>query len=411
MHDVVVLGAGIVGVSCAFHSLKRGLTTVLVDKRGPGEETSFGNTGVIDGGNILPLAMPRDPFKLARFALNRSTAIHYHPTALPKVAPFLWRYHQASTPEQNEETARVMRPLFAIAVESHREMARAARAERFFRDTGWLKLFRSKAALDAQSGELALAASYQTRAERLTGNDLMSLEPALKPGLAGAIWARDADTVSSPGGVTKAYAQTFVAQGGLFLKGDALTLAASAHGYRVETEEGVIHARNAVVALGPWSPDLVGRFSYRFPLGVKRGYHQHFRPVGASLTRPVVDEEVGYCLTPMEAGIRLTTGAEFADRDAPKTPVQIGRARRHATALVDLGEPVEAEPWMGRRPMTPDSRPVLGPSPRHPGLWFAFGHGHWGFTLGPATGRLIAAAIAGEDRSSDLAPYRPGRFG
>ena len=103
-----------------------------------------------------------------------------------------------------------------------------------------------------------------------------------------------------------------------------------------------------VVALGPWAPDVLGPLGIKLPLAIKRGYHRHFRPRGnAGLTRPVVDIDNGYCLAPMEQGIRLTTGAEFADRDAPPTPVQFDRLMPAARELFPLGERVEAKPWMG----------------------------------------------------------------
>jgi len=166
-----------------------------------------------------------------------------------------------------------------------------------------------------------------------------------------------------------------------------------------------------VIALGPCSAEIAQRFGCTVPLAVKRGYHRHYRARGnAVLSRQVCDEDVGYVLCPMEQGTRLTTGAEFAERDAPPTPVQVSRAEKAAVAMFDLGEPVEAEPWMGRRPVTPDSRPVIGEAPRQKGLWFAFGHGHWGFTLGPATGKALASVLVGKQPMVDLGAYRPDRW-
>ena len=133
------------------------------------------------------------------------------------------------------------------------------------------------------------------------------------------------------------------------------------------------------------------------PFAVIRGYHRHYRAQrNASLPRPVVDIENGFLITPMERGIRVTTGVEFADRDAPPTPVQLDRALPLARELFPLAEPVDFEPWLGRRPCLPDSLPVIGPAPRHPGLFLDFGHNHLGFTLGPVTGRLAAEMIVGE---------------
>jgi D-amino-acid dehydrogenase len=166
-----------------------------------------------------------------------------------------------------------------------------------------------------------------------------------------------------------------------------------------------------VVALGPWAPDVLTPLGIRLPLAVKRGYHRHFRPQGnAGLARPVVDVEIGYCIAPMEQGIRLTTGAEFAARDAPPTPVQFERLMPSAKSLFPLGEPVESTPWMGSRPCFADSRPVIGRADGQPGLWLAFGHAHWGLTLGPVTGRLVADLMTGATPFCDPAPYGAQRF-
>ena len=151
---------------------------------------------------------------------------------------------------------------------------------------------------------------------------------------------------------------------------------------------------------------------YRIPLGVKRGYHLHLAPRGnAVLRHPVLDADLGFLLAPMNRGIRLTTGVEFARRDAPPTPVQVQRALPRAHALFPLGEAVDAKPWLGARPCLPDMLPVIGRAPRHAGLWFDFGHQHHGLTLGPAVGRLLAEMMTGETPFANPGPFAVERFG
>src|SRR5262249_56342144 len=193
--------------------------------------------------------------------------------------------------------------------------------------------------------------------------------------------------------------------------GDGSLLEGGGWGWRCGANEGPVDAAQAVVSLGPWSLDLLRPLGLDFPMAVKRGYHRHFRPRGnAGLTRPVVDTEVGYCVAPMEQGLRLTTGAEFASRDAPPTPAQLDRLLPAARALFPLGDPVEAVPWLGGRACVADSRPVIGAAPGQPGLWLAVGHAHWGLTLGPATGRLVAELVTGAVPFCDPKPYRADRF-
>ena len=226
--------------------------------------------------------------------------------------------------------------------------------------------------------------------------------------------------MTNPLALTRAYAAHLVRLGGVVLTGDGRSLHRADGRWRIDTAEGPIDASEVVLALGPFAPDLLGPLGIDLPLGIKRGYHLHFRTAGnatltrPALTRPVVDIENGYCLAPMEQGIRLTTGAEFAARTAPPTPVQLDRLLPDARALFVLGEPVEATPWMGCRPCFADSRPVVGRAPGHdsrlPGLWLAYGHGHWGLTLGPATGRLLAEMMTGATPFCDPAPYAAERF-
>ena len=183
-------------------------------------------------------------------------------------------------------------------------------------------------------------------------------------------------------------------------------------GWRVSGPHGALVARDVVVALGPWSDLVLRPLGYSIPLGVKRGYHLHLAPRGnAVLHHPVLDSDLGYLLAPMNRGIRLTTGVEFARRDAPPTPIQLERALPRARALFPLGDAVDAKPWMGARPCLPDMLPVIGKAPRHAGLWFDFGHQHHGLTLGPATGRLLAEMMTGETPFADPRPFAVERFG
>ena len=410
--DVMVLGAGIVGTSTALQLAKRGLSVALVDRGGPGEETSYGNAGVIGGAGVYPMAFPNDFRALLRIALKRSPLANYHLSFLPKVAPWLLAFRAASKPEKLVETARIMRPLLARALGEHEVLLRESGAERYLHKDGWIAIYRSDRGFAALEPELELGATLGVRALKLDGEAARALEPSLNPVFRHAIHWPDIASVTDPLAVTRAYAARLAALGGVVVKGDARSLHRADGTWRVETGEGPVDAGQAVIALGPWAPDVLEPLGIRLPLAVKRGYHRHFRPRGnAGLTRPVVDPENGYALAPMEQGIRLTTGAEFADRDAPPTPVQLERVTPAAEKLFPLGEPVEEKPWLGSRPCFADSRPVVGRAPGRPDLWLCYGHGHYGLTLGPITGRLIAEMMTGATPVMDPAPFSAERFG
>ena len=409
--DVMVLGAGIVGTSAALHLAKRGIAVALVDRRGPGEETSYGNAGVLEGNTLFPHPFPPGFAALLRVALKQATEANYHLSFLPRVAPWLIAYRANTTLERRIEFAHLMRPLFARAVAEHEALLAESDATRYLRKHGWLKLYRSEAAFGEAGRERELAAKFNLPNVVLDRDGALTLEPALAPVFRRAVHWPEAASISNPLAVTKAYAARFAGLGGALLTGDARSLRRTGAGWQVDTQEGPLDAAEAVLALGPWTPDVLDPLGIRLPLAVKRGYHQHFQPRGnADLMRPVVDAEFGYCVAPMEQGLRLTTGAEFAARDAPPTPVQLDRLLPAARALFPLGEPAKAAPWMGTRPCFADSRPVIGHAPSHPGLWLTYGHAHWGLTLGPATGRLLAEMMTGATPFCDPVPYGAERF-
>jgi len=410
--DAVVLGAGIVGVSAALHLQAKGRDVVLVDKGGTaGDETSFGNAGLIERSSIFPYSFPRDVRMLLKYALNQTSEANYHLSALPTVLPWLLKYAAQSTEAATLRTAMAALPLIERCVSEHEALMAQAGVTDLCKKIGWIKMFRKSATMDKALKDAEKTRQYGINFDVLDGAALAEREPHLETGLLGAIHFTDPAFVPDPGALVKAYAKLFISRGGRFVKGDALTLAQVAKGWRVTTAEGNLEARDAIVALGPWSDEIFRPLGYAIPLGIKRGYHMHYQRQGnAVLHHSVLDVDNGYLIAPMNKGIRLTTGAEFARRDAPKTPVQLAKVEPIARKLFPLAERLDLAPWMGARPCLPDMLPVIGPAPRHKGLWFDFGHQHHGLTLGPVSGRLLAEMVVGEAPFTDPAPYRADRF-
>jgi D-amino-acid dehydrogenase len=411
--DVLVLGAGMVGVSAALHLQQRGRDVILVDRRElAGEETSFGNAGMIESASVFPYMFPRDFGQILQYAINGSPQVRYQFFDLPSFLPWLVRYYLASSPERALRSAMAELPLIRRSLIEHEALIAEAEVPELLRRTGWIKLFRSDATLANAVRDFERAKRYGVAGELLDGDAIAMREPNLTGEFAGGIHFPAPGFVPDPGGLAKAYAALFKRKGGRFRVGDARTLEQVAGGWRVNGSGGAAVARDVIVALGPWS-DLVFRpLGYSIPLGVKRGYHLHLAPGGnAVLHHPVLGADLGYLLAPMNRGIRLTTGVEFARRDRPPTYIQIERALPRARALFPLGDAVDAKPWMGARPCLPDMLPVIGKAPRHAGLWFDFGHQHHGLTLGPASGRLLAEMMTGEAPFADPGPFAVERFG
>jgi len=410
--DVIVLGAGMVGVSAALALQARGRSVVLIDRRPAAEETSYGNAGLIQREGVVPYGFPRQWSKIVRAALNLNPQSNLHWRALPWLAPFLYRYWRYGTPERIEATARAAKPLVERSIAEHEILLEAAGMMHAVRRTGYLKVYRSETgfaeelALDEQARR-----QWGIRSQATTASEIQALEPHLTGPFAGGILMPQPWSVEDPSVVGKAYAELFQRRGGAFVTADAATLQETADGWQVQRVEAPVTAPAVVIALGSWSNALLRRLGVRLPLFVKRGYHMHYRVLGnATLSRPVIDGENGYVLAAMTRGIRLTTGVEFARLDASPTPVQLGKVEPFARALFPLGDRADDKAWIGFRPCLPDMLPAIGEVPGRRGLWLDTAHHHLGFTLGPVSGRLLAEMMTGAEPFTDPAPYRVARF-
>jgi len=410
-YDCLVLGAGMVGISTALHLLERGRSVALVDRRGPAEETSYGNAGIIQTEAVTAYTFPRDLGSIVKYALNAHPESRLHYSALPEVASWLFQYWRQGSPAGVERSANGLVPLIRRCLAEHEILLEAAGAQEYLQRTGYLKVYSTAKlhASDAVAQQL-LHDQYDVPFEVVDRGRLRELEPHIE-NVAGGIFLPDPASVTDPGAVGKAYADLFVERGGVFINADARTLDATGGAWQISGDAGHVAARDAVLALGIWSREILSGLGVKIPLIAKRGYHMHYASEGnASLTRPVVEVENGYVLAPMRQGIRLTTGAEFARRTAAPSPLQLGLVEPAAKQLYPLGARIEPEVWMGRRPCFPDMLPMIGKVPGQAGLWANFGHQHLGFTLGPVTGRLLAEVMAGGSPSVDMEPYRVDRF-
>ncbi len=411
--EAVVLGAGIVGLSAALHLQLRGWQVLLLDRRGAGEETSSGNAGLVQREAVFPQPFPRDWKELLRYAGNRDPRARYRLSALPSmIAPF-HQYWKNSEAGRYHAVARHYGALIRHCLEDHLSLAAVAGAEHLYHPGGWVQVFREGPRFHRESLQAAYRKLHFDVEYRLWEPDVLAARlPALRRGLAGAIHWTQPLSLQDPLALSRKYLDAFLHLGGRFQTGTLLSLVPGKPGWEIRTSAGKEVSPHVVLALGPWSADFTAPLGYRPPVFVKRGYHMHYaRPEAPALECPVLDTEGGYVLAPMRQGIRLTTGAEFARRDDPPSPVPLDRAEAAARRFCPgLGARLDPAPWLGSRPCTADMLPVIGPLAAHSGLWLAFGHCHQGLTLGPGTGRLLAQLMEGESPFTGVHPYRPERF-
>ena len=409
--DVAVIGGGVVGICAALFAQRAGFSVTLVDPVEPGSLTSFGNAGIVCGGHYVPTAMPRAPMELLKLALNRTTYASYRAEAVPGFLSWLAAFWRASAPENLYQTARDTLPAMGETVGLHRKLLAEADAGHLLWETGWLAVFRNEADFNASAAERDFARSAGVDFDVLSAREACELEPSLNPVFKRAINWRANASVSDPFAVSQAYLKLFLEAGGELRKAKVVSVAPVDGRWRIETDTGPFRSTQVIMAAGVWSAKLLRSLGYDFPLKPKRGYHRHFAPQGnAGLSRPVVDDTVGYVLAPMARGIRMTSGIELAGIDAPVSERMVQRIEPYARGLFPLGESLDEEPWMGRRPALPDSLPVVGKAPRHEGLWFDFGHAHMGLTFAPLTGLLLSQMMSGAKTIIDPRVFAPARY-
>ena len=336
--SVAVLGAGIVGISCALHLVRRGFEVTLLDRREPGSETSWGNSGVIGRASIAPLSQPAIWRKLPRYAANRDRAVRFGPAYPARDLGWFVRFLASSRPRAFDANVRRLNALLTHALSEHEALL--AGDSGLLRRDGWLQLFRTEPGFDASAGARALWYRHGVRFRVLDRDGLRELEPHLGPVFRRAIWLEDVASVADPGQVCRRLAERFASEGGAVLREEVRSLAPTDGGTRVGLTGGELHADETVVALGPWSADLLASLGYRLPVIRERGYHLHLAPRhNEPLGRPCLDAEGAYVVTPMTAGLRLTTGIEFSAPDAPPTPVQLDSVLPLAPRGVPRGRP------------------------------------------------------------------------
>ena len=411
---IMVVGGGIVGVCNALALQQAGHRVSLIDRGTPGRETSYGNAGVLSESSISVLNSPGLLKALPKLLLGRSNGLRYSPVFVMKRIGWMLRFLSYCTPRRWRAAARALRDLQVISLEKHKEWIAEAGVQDLMRHAGWMKVFRSEAGFAGFAAELALCDEVGVKYSVFDREQLRQIEPGLKPIYEKAVLFDDTCGVSNPAALTDAYLALFTAAGGDVIRASVTDIRETAEGWDITIEGGEqskLHGDDVVIAAGPWSAEIAGWLGYDLPLGWERGYHLHLTPGdGPQLKRAVNDIEGGFVIVPMQQGVRITSGVEIADRDAPPDGRQVRQSVEMARQAHDMKDEIEPEPWLGRRPTMVDSLPVLGPAPRHRGLWFNFGHQHVGLSMGPGSALAITAMVNGTAPPIDLTAFRADRF-
>lgn len=408
---IVVVGAGVVGAAVALALVRDGHRVLLLDRERPAARASFGNAGAIVNGSCLPTAMPGIWKEALRSVGRPLSPLSIHPAYLRRALPWLVRFVGDSRPSRVLRIAHDLYALTRRAVPSWRNLTDGTDLARFLHEGGWLKVYESERSFAKTADGRTLMDAVGSPYEVLSADDIRALEPNLAPVFEYGIFQKDSLRCPDPGGLVEAMVEHAVAAGAEFRKAEVTGLSVDGEHVRVQGPAEPVPADKVVIAAGAWSARLALQVGNRVPLETERGYHMMLSKGSERLlSRPVMNGDLFFVLSPMADGIRMTSQVEIAGVDAPPCYGRIRKLLPEARRMLPELNATETSVWMGCRPSLPDSLPVIGASKASPNVLFAFGHQHLGLTLAAATALVISHLVAGRDPGFDLDPYRPGRY-
>ena len=409
---IAVIGAGIVGVSCALHLQRLGASVTMIDRQEPGgvDAASYGNGGVLARGSVVPVATPGILRKAPSMLMSADGPLFLRWSYLPRLLPWLIPYLRSSKRESVEYIARNLAPLLFDSVDEHRALARGSDAERWLRACEYMFLYENQDAFERDAFGWSLRRAHGFEWDTLRGEAIRELNPALSPRYGFAAVLKDHGMIASPGNYVSDLAKVFAAAGGDVIRADIKQVDPGDDTIVLKNDGDDIEADKVVIAAGAWSQFLAARLGANVPLESERGYHLELTGANKQLSVPVMDAARKFVATPMNGALRLAGVVEFGGLEAPASKGPANLLMRGAEALLPGLEFEAKRTWMGHRPAPADSLPIIGPAPASRDIYFAYGHHHVGLTAGPKTGRIVAQHVMGLQPNINIDAYRCDRF-
>jgi D-amino-acid dehydrogenase len=409
--SATVIGAGIVGICCASYLQREGYSVEVVDPEPPGTQCSHGNAGGICPGSCVPIAMPGMIGKIPGWLLDPEGPLYIRLAYLPQAMPWVTRLLLASRKERVERISTDMRNLHRLTFECYEPLLRDAGCAHLVSHRGQLFVFEKANAIDLSDYGLKLRQDRGVRVEILNADALRQLEPALAPIFNTGVYLPEQGQCSNPGKLVQMLAGHLERQGAVFTRARVKGFEFGDTGVKaLVTDRGRRPADMVVVAAGAWSATLARQLGSRVPLETERGYHVMVDGQDGGLRIQTIWSDLKFVASPMEEGMRFAGTVELAGLTAAPNMARADLLLRQGLRMFPQLQPKNVRRWMGHRPGMPDTIPVIGRSPHHRNVHFAFGHGHMGLIGGSVTGKLVAEMVAGRPTSIDVAPYRVTRF-
>ena len=412
MSSIVVVGAGIIGVTIAYELQRRGLSVTLVDRDAPGLGASYGNMASIAVTEFMPASRPGIWAQMPKWLLDPEGPVRIRPGYLPKLVPWFLRFLAASRPSKLRALEAAGAALCGRVYDDLDALLKETGLTHMLTAEGCLSLYTDEAEFKADREHIEILERFGFRYEILGGNAIRELEPFLTTKIGKAVLFPDNRSIIDPYRLVTALAERFEALGGRTVRGEIAGLEQGEAGVSaLRLADGrSLRTEKVVLAAGAFTARLSALLREHIPLETERGYHTQIMEPGISMRHSIIWPARAFMVTPTAGGIRVGGTVEMAGLDASpdyrRAKILVKRAQE---ALPDL-QVRQATEWMGHRPALPDTVPVMGPSAKRRNVWYATGHGHLGLTYAATTGRLMADLITGVQPPVDMQPYRVDRF-
>ena len=409
--DVTVIGAGIIGISCAVQLQAKGLSVAVIDKLPPADATSHGNAGIFAECGCIPVATPGFIWQLPQMLFDPQGPLSLPLGYLPKLTCWGTSFALNTRMQRFRHISQSLAALLKDATRLHLEQAAMTGADAYAKAAPYYYLYKDKAAFEDDKLAWDTRLQHGNTYDLLGSEEVHQRESAVSSEFNFAVSLHNHGFSPNPGMLVKTMAKHFVEQGGELITGDVTQIRQKeGQAEAVVTDRGIYPVNKLVIAGGAWSAKLAEQLGHNVPLESERGYHVQIQNPGIELHAPIMFSAGKLVATPMEGGIRFAGLVEFGGLKADPNYDFCDRLLHHAKTLFPEIDTTDHVKWMGHRPSISDSLPVIGRSPDHDNVLYAFGHQHMGLVLGPRTGRIITELVTTGQSEIDLKPYRIDRF-
>ena len=407
---IIVVGAGICGVSTAIWLQRSGHDVILMDKDAPGMAASYGNAGLLAHWAVAPVTSPALWTEAPKLLLHPNGPLFIKWKQLPQMLPWLLQFMSHATDTRTRRIVSNLNPLLYDTVDQHKSLVRDTSLSKWIVDSKFSYAYPNEKAFKADAYSWNLKASVGLKPTILTGHAVREEEPILGSSTQCLAVLEGQGHITNPGQYVTELCKHFTDHGGKFIQSEVLDIAkTNGRVSRVLTSDQSLDCSRVVITAGIWSKELMQKLDIKIPLETERGYHLVFENPSEVPRNPMIMTAGKFGVTPMEMGLRCAGTVELGDHYAGPSKGPIKLLKKQAMAAFPNLQYTGIQEWMGFRPTPPDSTPLIGEIGSS-GVYAGFGHQHIGLTAGPKTGRLIAQLIDGQLPNIDMAPYSPQRF-